>query len=131
MTRSHEAIATDRREMHACISPAVYSKHAQELLIPDINSLHFPERTLTDSRLIVKNPVVKSALTYSSSTALEIARQNKIEELTEAHGIFHHGYGDRHFVPLAASALTMDIGSFLHNKGLISSPLSLHDQAKF
>jgi hypothetical protein len=117
-----------RKELHGSLSPAVYSHHAREYVIPDINKLPFPEHTLYDPLELAKT--LAEPLAYSDVQSEAQAWADGMWQYTNELGVFSHGYGDRHFTALVAGAFGEQICKFLRNSGAIEVPLSLADHAK-
>ncbi len=94
-----------RKEYHGSISPAVYSHHAREHIVADIQNLGFPEGSLIDPLDLAHS--VAEDLEYSDGQAKEAAKKDGTLELIEPGrdpnlNVFYYGYADRHFTALFA-----------------------------
>lgn len=121
-----------RKELHGSISPAVYSEHAREVLISDIDALPFPNLLTIDPLDIANSSTVIKALGIERSEALHLAQAAGVLHAVDGSNfsVFHYGYGDRHFTPLFAGGIGREINDLLQRDGLTTEPLSLMDYAK-
>jgi hypothetical protein len=124
----NESIAASRKELHASISPAVYSKHARTDLIPTISKLAFIDERITDPIDLAKRT---SGAFYLTPNQIENnAKNDGIYELAETHKIFARGYGDRNFTNNFAGWAGRNVAELIERTGLLDKPLSLMDYGK-
>lgn len=126
--RTH--VTNSRKELHGNVSPAVFTRHAREVLAPQIENLDFPSQPTTDPLKLAESRPVKEALAYSNSRAELAAKESGISEEVSGIWVFHHGFGDRHFVPLFAGGLGKTIDYRLLDEGLTHEQLSLKDYSR-
>lgn len=123
-------VADSRKCFHGKLSPAIYSRHAREALVPDIHELSFPRQPeLNPLKLAIG---VGEKLRLTDDTRIELAQENGVAAATMGRfNVYKYGYGDRHFALLFAGGIGLDIGKLVQeDKKLINDPLSLMDYGK-
>lgn len=120
-----------RKDLHSSISPAVYSRHAREDLIPDIENLPFLNKDLGITNLVaIANRIGTEHLEYYVDNVDKKAIQYGIYDRYRGIGILDYGFIDRHFTPLFAGAAGIFINNLLIKEGILTEGLSLKDYAK-
>jgi hypothetical protein len=129
MKQAPPSLIASRKDYHGSIAPAVYSHHALSVLARDIDSLPIPKDDFTRIEELGGLSVIQNGLELNYEAAKEYSRCDGVSKLAEHVAIHYWGYGDRHFVPMFASALGSDIGRLLLNEQVIETPLSFTDYA--
>ncbi len=123
-------VTETRKDIHRSISPAVFSKHARETIIPDIVYLDFPPIAILDPKALAESIYVRDELEYSQDQASDAAQESGINGIWYERGIFYQGFGDRNFTSLIAGSVGNHISNILLHFNAISEPLSLMDYGK-